>query len=116
MAQKRLRSFFFILALVICCTLTLSAFAAVEEGGTQVSQSQAEPKAAIQEGTPAKVNINLAGAADLEKLKGIGPKIAEEIVSYREANGPFGNIEDLMKVKGVGQKKYETIKDLVSTE
>jgi len=65
---------------------------------------------------PAKMNINTASAADLQKLTGIGPKIAEEIVKYRDANGLFQKTEDLKKVKGVGDKKFEAIKDQIAVE
>ena len=59
----------------------------------------------------APVNINKADAVTLaESLNGIGPVIAEQIVTYREENGSFENPEDLMKVKGIGQKTFENNK------
>lgn len=36
-----------------------------------------------------KININTATAEELTQLKRIGPKYAEKIIRYREANGPF---------------------------
>jgi len=58
------------------------------------------------------VNINKADAATLaESLNGVGPAIAEQIVTYREENGSFANPEDLMKVKGIGQKTFENNKE-----
>jgi competence protein ComEA len=57
------------------------------------------------------VNINTATAAELETLPGIGPKTAETIVEYREANGPFKAIEDIMNVPGIGEGTFEKIKD-----
>jgi competence protein ComEA len=56
------------------------------------------------------VNINIATAAELETLPGIGPKTADTIVEYREANGPFGTIEDIMNVPGIGEGTFEKIK------
>ena len=47
------------------------------------------------------VNVNTAGVEELQVLPGIGPKLAEEIISDREANGPFAGIEDLARVTGV---------------
>lgn len=60
------------------------------------------------------VNINTASAEELAKLPGIGPKIAEEIVSYRKNHGPFKTTRDITNVKGVGDKKYEAIKDKIT--
>ena len=57
------------------------------------------------------VNINIAIAAELETLPGIGPKTADAIVEYREANGPFQTIEDIMDVPGIGEGTFEKIKD-----
>lgn len=37
-------------------------------------------------------------------LKGVGKKKAEAIVAYRQHNGPFKSINDLEKVKGIGPK------------
>jgi competence protein ComEA len=60
------------------------------------------------------VNINTATAAELETLPGIGPKTAEAIVEYREANGPFETIEDIMDVPGIGEGTFEKIKDRIT--
>ena len=59
------------------------------------------------------IDINTATAAQLEGLKGIGPKKAAEIVKYREANGPFKSVEDLSKVQGVGAKTLTANKDML---
>lgn len=40
-------------------------------------------------------------------LVGIGPKAAKAIVDYRAKNGPFKSVEDLEKVKGIGPKLVE---------
>jgi competence protein ComEA len=60
------------------------------------------------------VNINTATAAELETLPGIGPKTADTIVEYREANGPFETIEDIMDVPGIGEGTFEKIKDRIA--
>ncbi len=58
----------------------------------------------------AAVDINTAGADELDKLKGIGPVKAKAIVDYRAKNGPFKAIEDVKKVPGIGDSLFETIK------
>ncbi len=59
------------------------------------------------------VNINAADAALLETLPGIGPSIANRIVAYREANGPFPHPACITEVAGVGEKLYSVIKDKI---
>lgn len=66
-------------------------------------------------GAPQKVNINTATAADLEMLPGIGPATAQKIVDDRARNGPFSAPEDIMRVPGIGPKKYDALKDLITT-
>jgi competence protein ComEA len=69
------------------------------------------PASAGEGAASGPVNINTAPAAELETLPGIGPKTAETIVEYREANGPFGTTEDIMDVPGIGEGTFEKIKD-----
>ena len=60
-----------------------------------------------------KININTAGAAELDKLPGVGPALAGRIIEYRNANGLFKDGEELKKVKGLGESKYEKLKDKI---
>src|SRR5262245_20144719 len=46
------------------------------------------------------VNINTATAQELDGLPGIGAKMAQRIVDYRQKNGPFKKLEDVMGVQG----------------
>jgi competence protein ComEA len=62
----------------------------------------------------AKVNINTANAAELESLPGIGPVLAEAILRYRSAYGPFKRIEDLLDVPGIGEKTLEKLKPFIT--
>ena len=55
------------------------------------------------------VNINTATAEEIAAvIKGIGPKKAEAIVTYRQQHGPFQAVDDLKKVPGVGDKIVES--------
>ncbi|MEW5763126.1 MAG: ComEA family DNA-binding protein [Bacillota bacterium] len=58
-----------------------------------------------------RININTADAAELDRLPGIGPALAERIVRYREENGPFASVDDLLNVSGIGEKKLEGLRD-----
>jgi competence protein ComEA len=55
----------------------------------------------------AKININTADVNELMKLAGVGRSLAEKIVQYRDAHGPFKTATDLRKVEGVGQSLWE---------
>jgi competence protein ComEA len=59
------------------------------------------------------VSINLADAGELETLPGVGPVLAERIVSYREDHGKFSTVEDLLDVPGIGEAKLAALRDLV---
>ena len=55
------------------------------------------------------LHINTATADELCALKGVGPKLAEKIIAFREAHGPFTGGASLQKVPGIGKKKLEGI-------
>lgn len=61
-----------------------------------------------------KVNLNTATVAELDTLPRIGPLMAQRIIDYREANGPFAGVDDLRSVTGIGDKTFEGLKDLVT--
>lgn len=48
------------------------------------------------------VDLNLADAASLDALPGVGPARARAIVEYRQANGPFRAVQELSRVPGIG--------------
>lgn len=60
-----------------------------------------------------KININTANKEELQSISGIGPALAEKIVSYRNTNGKFKKVEDLKNVNGIGESKYKNIKDSI---
>lgn len=53
------------------------------------------------------VNLNTAGKYLLSYVSGIGPSIAENIVSYRKEKGRFTNRKQLLEVARLGNKAYE---------
>lgn len=68
------------------------------------------------EPVPNAVNINTADAAQLEMLPGLGRKIAEAIVRFREKHGPFERSEHLMQIRGISENRFLKFRHLVRTE
>ena len=58
-----------------------------------------------------KVSLNTATKEELMTLKGIGEAKANDIISFREKNGPFENIEDILKIGGIGEGLFAEIKE-----
>ncbi len=63
-----------------------------------------------------KININQANKEELICLIGIGEKLAQRIIEYRQDNGRFFDIVELKNIKGIGDYKYRKIKDYFTVE
>ena len=53
------------------------------------------------------VYVNTASSALLARVSGLSASVAENIVAYRDANGPFRRRRDLLKVPRLGEKTFE---------
>ncbi|TWT97303.1 Tex family protein [Neorhodopirellula pilleata] len=53
------------------------------------------------------VDLNMASVPLLARVAGIGPKLAESIVTYRDEHGRFGSRKELTKVPKLGKKAFE---------
>ncbi len=60
------------------------------------------------------LDVNTATAEDLEALPGVGPVLAQRIIEYRRARGPFQQIDDLLSVHGIGRKKLAHLATLIT--
>ena len=102
--------------------------AAILEDGQQLNvpyksgqESSGLPELPDQSGLPNQsaevgdlLNINTATLDELNNLPGIGPTTAQNILDYRNENGPFAQIDDLLNVPGVGLTTFDNIKDLIT--
>jgi len=70
--------------------------------------------AASVEAPSGKVAINQVDVKGLEALPGVGPVLAQRILDYREAHGPFDKVEDLLDVPGIGESKLAALRDAVA--
>src|SRR5581483_11894466 len=63
-----------------------------------------------------RVNINAADVKELMTLDGIGRAVAQRIVEYRRAHGPFKKPEEIRRVSGVGPGLWERNRDRIVVE
>ncbi len=63
-----------------------------------------------------RINLNQASLEDLLGAPGITPKLAQNIIIYRNTRGTFRDIEELKEIKGIGDYRYEKLKDLFFVE
>lgn len=61
-----------------------------------------------------RVDISTAGQAELERLPGIGPARARDILATRAQRGGFQRVEDLLEVPGIGEKRLEALRPFVA--
>jgi competence protein ComEA len=102
----------------------LRPWVSVSPGETEVSP-QTEPDRLTRKPAPSgsgskkpgavagPINVNTASVAELQTLPGIGPVLAQRIVTEREKR-PFAKVDELRRVSGIGPKKLEAIRPLVT--
>lgn len=62
----------------------------------------------------AHIDINTASIKELQRLPRVGPAIAQRIIDYRTANGPFRAVDDLTSVRRIGPKNLTRLKPLLT--
>ncbi len=60
------------------------------------------------------VHLNTADVVALETLPRIGPALAQRIIDWREANGPFTSADQLLEVAGIGDAVFSGLADRVA--
>jgi competence ComEA-like helix-hairpin-helix protein len=69
------------------------------------------PPALAKKKPPAHpINLNTAGATELQQVPGIGPSTAQKILDTRKSYGAFKSVDDLLTIKGIGPKKLEKMR------
>ncbi len=98
--------------------LLQQAEATISEKDASISAGSITQESPAQIGTvPVNmVNINTASLEELDKLPGIGPSIAQQIIDYRTEHGAFNNIYELINISGIGEKKLAAILDYITVE
>ncbi|MDN3076876.1 helix-hairpin-helix domain-containing protein [Enterococcus faecalis] len=88
----------------------------VPKKGEPVPQSleTLQESATAQQNQEEKINLNTATEAELQTISGIGAKKAQEIIRFRDEQGPFKTVEELKNVPGIGEKTVERLKDMLT--
>ena len=71
------------------------------------SERSEVPISTPEEDLSVQIDLNRADEEELQQLPGVGPKLASDIIAYREANGPFLKPEDVTDVPGIGSGGYD---------
>lgn len=91
--------------------------ARLSDGEKLYFPTQAEAESSVaQEIETALVNINTADREMLCSLPGIGETRAEDILRYREENGPFESCEEIMLVPGIKTSVYNKIRERITVK
>lgn len=91
------------------CSVNLARL--VTDGEQIVVHSREQGCSASAGNSEGKISLNRGSESDFDSLPGIGPTLAERIVTWRESSGPFTSIEQLNEVSGIGDKLFAGIKD-----
>lgn len=65
---------------------------------------------------PELLDLNIADRAVLDSLPGIGPKLADRIVRYRELIGGYRSVRDLVNIKGLTAENLLVIEEHVTVD
>ncbi len=98
-------------SLGILCFLAAAALSTAALGKSETARGELPIYPKRADLADQKIDPNVASAASLRRLSGIGPKMAERIIDYRNNHylQPFTSVEDLMKVRGIGPKTVAKI-------
>ena len=124
--MKNRGSYFLILICCVCLAFTGGLFIGrnanhapiqISTAPTRSPDTQKDPVSTADPALPKdKININTANVQQLQTLPGIGPTLAQRIIDYREAHGPFTSPAQLILVEGIGEKRLADIIGLITTE
>ena len=98
----------FAVVVVVLGLVAMSSAARVGRGGSP--DGRGAPAAGVSPSPSAKVDINTASAAELERLPGMTSELSQRII----ANRPYRKIDDLVRRKLLGRKQLAAIKERIT--
>ena len=83
--------------------------------GKDLEGNGANPQKGVLSSLP-PVDINRGTIDELQALPGIGPVLAERIVTHRELQGPFKSVGDLTTVRGIGEIRLARLRPFIEVK
>lgn len=79
-----------------------------------VTARGASPARVDARSTPrAPLSLNRASAEELDRLPGIGPSLAADIVAYRRTHGRIQSLDELREIAGIGERRLARLRPLL---
>ncbi len=84
------------------------------DGGMGGTHARSGKSGKLTDPTQGQIDIAAADAAELQRVPGIGPAMAERILEARQRANGFRSVEDLQHVPGIGAKKFQRMKPFLT--
>jgi competence protein ComEA len=81
-------------------------------GGVHPAGAAPTGAATREAGQP--LDLNGASLSDLDQLSGVGPVLAQRIVTWRTEHGGFTTVDQLREVEGIGDRKFASLRAQVT--
>ncbi len=103
-----------VLTAIFLCLLVAAARSVQQDGSWdyRITARSSQEDVTPEESPP--VDLNTADEAALDTLPGIGPVLAERIITWRQTHGPFTEVEQLLEVSGIGEATLADLQGLVT--
>ncbi len=81
----------------------------------RIGLSPAAANPTVAPGAPqGLINLNTASLDALQQIPGVGPVLAQRIITYREQTGGFQTVEQLTEVSGIGEATFAQMQPMVT--
>jgi competence ComEA-like helix-hairpin-helix protein len=124
--RKDMKRHIFVVIGILAVILVLGAVSCDQQGQQaqtepgmqeedQTAQAPGEQQMEGQQAMPlTPIDVNTATAEELAMIPGLDRTLAQNIIDYREANGPFASVDDLSRVTGMDQQTLDSIRGWIT--
>lgn len=85
-----------------------------DPGGSGSAHASTGKSGKLTDPSQGQIDIGSADAAELQRVPGIGPAMAERILEARQHSQGFRTLEDIRHISGIGAKKFERMKPFLT--